>query len=600
MTDQVDEVKQKTDIVSLINDYVPLKKAGRNYKANCPFHGEKTPSFMVSPELQIYKCFGCGETGDVYSFLEKYEGIDFGEALRFLAEKAGVKLESFQGGEQDEKERLYKINSLASYFYHYVLLKHPSGRGALDYLTKERGITPETIETFQLGFSPDVAGALEGFLIGKKKINSQDIDKVGLGFFKGGRLIDKFRGRLIFPLFDHRGNVAGFAGRVLPTASTDMAKYINSPETPIYHKSNLLFGLNFVKGDIKKENEAVIVEGELDMISSWQAGFKNTLAIKGSALTEEQTRLIGRFCKKIILSLDSDFAGDMAARRGIAVAQKQGLEIRVARLSDFKDPDEAVRKNPESYKKALTDAVGVWDFIIDSVFSKHNLSEGEDMAKVSKEIIPVLASIPDKIVQAHYIEIVANRFKVPAQVVAEEIDLVGKEAEEKKVVTFLQKEEKTRQQLLEERLLTIAFQTNPEVLLTKKVGHFFVTPLPKRIYEVFEEYMKDKKEFSVSDFAHFLPQELVHGYAEMTLKDLADIIEDDERLVREFDVCITELEILSLRRQLEALSAKIREFEEKGEKAKLEDTQKKFSELSLKLSKFKLKGNGGIILQEAQ
>ncbi len=598
MADQVDEVKQKTDIVSLISEYIPLKKAGRNYKALCPFHGEKTPSFMVSPELQMYKCFGCGEAGDVYSFLEKYDGMEFGEALRFLAERAGVRLTSYRPGETGDKERLFEINSLTSRFYNYILLGHRAGRGALEYLLKDRGLKLETIKTFQLGFSPDIPNVLRRFLVEKKKYSDQDMERAGLAILRDGRVFDRFRGRIIFPLSDHRGNIVGFAGRILPTASTELAKYINSPETPIYHKSNILYGLNFSKEEIKKEGNVIVVEGELDMISSWQAGIKNTVAIKGSALTEEQVRLLSRFSKKIILALDSDLAGDAAARRGVVIAQNQGLEIEVAKLGDFKDPDEAARKDPSGYKKFLESAVGVWDFIVASVFSRNEFGSGEGKAKISREIVPILASIPDKIVQAHYIEMVAAKLGVPASAVSEEVEEVGKEKEEAKLEEIApKKEEKGRKQLLEERLLSLAFQSDPKVLLEPKISRLISTPLPKRMIEEYEKYSLSGKVFSPSDFAEGLPKEMVEGFAEMVLKDTEGIVEDKEALGREYDLVVRELNILKIRHGLEELGAKIRQFEEREESAKLKEAQKKFGELSIKLSQLE-EGGGGIILQE--
>jgi DNA primase len=336
-------------------------------------------------------------------------------------------------------------------------------------------------------------------------------------------VLDKFRGRIIFPLLDHRGNVAGFSGRIMPTAGKELAKYINSPETPVYHKSNLLYGLNLAKPFIKESKEAIFVEGELDMISSWQVGVKNIVAIKGSALTDEQVRLISRLTKKIILALDSDFAGDLAARRGIAVAQKQGLEIHVARLGEYKDPDEAAKKNPGEYKKFLKETVGVWDFILDSVFSKFDIKSGLGKAKISSEIIPVINSIPDKIVQAHYVAIVARRLGVPESAVNEQLTQIGQESkqedEAKVVVPITKKIDKPRRQLLEERLLTMAFQGNPTILLEQKVFKLIETPLTKRICEEYYKFSENHKEFSPSEFTEGLPKELVNGFAELVLAD---------------------------------------------------------------------------------
>jgi len=600
MADQVDEVKQKTDIVSLIAEYIPLKKAGRNYKANCPFHSEKTPSFMVSPELQMYKCFGCGEAGDAFSFLQKYESMEFGEALRFLADRAGVTLVSFKPGEAGEKERLFKINTLANRFYNYVLLNHKAGQAALNYLLKERGITLETIKAFQLGFAPDVADVLKRFLVDKKKADPKDLERLGLGYFREGRFVDKLAGRIIFPLFDHRGNIAGFAGRVLPTASGDVAKYINSPETPIYHKSNLLFGLSFTKADIKQAEGAIVVEGELDMISSWQAGVKNVVAIKGSALTEEQVRILSRFSKKVTLALDSDFAGDLAARRGIVIAQEAGMDIKVARLEGYKDPDEAARKDLGAYKKALNEAVGVWDFIVDLIFSKHQAQTGTDKGEISREIVPVLASIPDKIVQAHYIEVVSEKLGVPAEAVTNEVEDARAEEKAKKeevVVLTPQKVEKGRRQLLEERLLALAFQSDPKILLETENLNLIVNPLTKRIVEEYKKFSEVHIKFSPSEFAEGLPKELLEGFAEVALRDTEGIVEKAETLARELSLVKRELKIMELRRKLEVYSAKIREFEEEGEKEKLLDAQKKFSNLTKVLAELEQQEQASIILR---
>jgi DNA primase len=601
MHDQVDEVKSKVDIVSILGEYIQVKKAGRNYKALCPFHGEKTPSFMISPQLQIYKCFGCGETGDVFTFLEKYEGMEFPEALKHLADKVGVKLVSTNFEGSGEKERLFELNNLTSRFYSYVLNNHPLGKIALDYLIHDRGLTQDTINLFQLGFSPNSFGALKGFLVEKKKFTVAEGEKAGIFYLKGGQAIDRFRGRVIFPLFDHRGNVTGFAGRIMPNeANKELAKYINTPETPVYHKSNLLFGLNLAKEAIKIQKEAVVVEGELDMISSWQVGVKNVVAIKGSALTEEQVRLLGRFTKKIILALDSDMAGDMAARRGIVVAQKAGLEITVAKLGDYKDPDEAARGNPELYKKALTQTEGVWDFILDSIFSKHDIKSGSGLQAASTELAPVLASIPDKIVQAHYIDVVSRRLGVPMEAVGQEVERAekGKDETIAKIEVPFKKEEKNRRQLLEERLLTLAFQSDPVFLLKPKVQTLISTPLPRRILEEYLKYQDGGEKFEVEKFIQTLPKELLPGYTDMLLKDLDDLVEKPDALENESLMVVRELEILEIRHKLEILGAKMRESEEEEDKEKVIQAQEKFRELTLKLSKFEDERKRGIILQE--
>ncbi|MEJ2347664.1 MAG: DNA primase [Patescibacteria group bacterium] len=586
MADQVEEVKAKTDIVSIISEHIEIKKAGRNYKGLCPFHSEKTPSFMVSPELQIFKCFGCGESGDVISFLQKYEGMDFGEALKYLADRAGVKLTplSFKG--EGEKQKLYEINNLAAKFYHYILLNHRVGLPALNYLTKERGLKRETIKTFNIGFSPDVPLALKKFLIDKKRYSYQDLEKAGISYRRGSTHVDRFRGRVIFPLFDHRGNSIGMAGRLLPNTKTQAGKYINSPDTPVYHKSKVLYGLNLTRKDIKKENKAIIVEGELDMISSWQAGVKNVVAIKGTALTEDQVTLLSRFANEFIITLDSDIAGDEAAKRGINLAQDQGVDVKIARLGKYKDPDEMARKSPKAYKEALEKAKSVWDFLIDLTFSKYNQKSGEGKGKISRELMPILATISDEIVQAHYIEKVAKGLGVPRDAVADQIGKIRTKtkAETPKIAIPKKAKEKSRRELLEERLLTLAFQSDPKILNEKKTFSLFNTPLAERIIEEYRKFSKGKKKFDPSEFAGGLPKELVQGFADILLKDVQDLVEKPETLDFELRLVIKELELLSIKDKLTNLGQEINEYEKKGQKSKLKKVEQEFTKLTEKLS----------------
>lgn len=597
MADQVDEVKSKTDIVSLIGGYIDLKKAGRNYKALCPFHSEKTASFMVSPELQIYKCFGCGVGGDVYNFLQEYEGMDFPEALKFLADRAGVKLKPIKGYKKSEKEKLFEINSLAKHFYKYILLNHRVGKKALTYLTKERGLKKATIEKFELGYSPEEPLAIRKYLIDKKKFNTEDLDKAGITYSRGSSTYDRFRGRVIFPLFDHRGNIVGFAGRVLPGAKSDLAKYINTPETEIYHKSKVLYGLNITKADIKRSKLAIIMEGELDAISSWQAGIKNVVAIKGSALTQEQIKLLSRFTGRIVMALDADMAGDAAARRGIELAEKEGFDMRVARFRGYKDPDEAVRKDPQAFKKSIKNAVGVWDFIFETIFSKYKGKKENVQGRISREVVPILASIEDRIVQAHYIKKVARRLNVPEEAVAEQVEskkVVQKEAPK---IEVIKPQQKSRRNLLEERLLTVIFKNEPKLLLDKQMGEILTTPLPKKIRQHFVDYMKGKDEFDPSDFAGHLPGELVTGFTDFILKDISGLDSGRQsELKKEMEMIIHELKLLEAKLKMEATINKIKKFEKEKDKKKLKKAQEEFGKVSKVLSELEEQEIRGIIL----
>ncbi len=410
MADQIEEIKQGTDIVQLIGEYVPLKKAGRNYQGLCPFHGEKTASFMVNPELQIFKCFGCGAGGDVISFLQRIEGLEFGEALKILAERAGIKLTTYQPTvAENSKDRLIQINELAAAAYHYLLISHKLGLPAKLYL-ESRKVSLESMEKFQLGYAPDSWDFIYTFLTTKKQVSEQELVRAGL--VVAGKKYDRFRQRIIFPLKNSRGKTVGFAGRVLPGSDEKTGKYVNTSETEIYHKSELLYGFDVTRVDIKSANSAVVVEGEIDAIASWQAGVKNVVAIKGSALTEKQVELLRRVCEEIVLALDADFAGDAAARRGIEIADKAGLLVKIVEPSPkYKDPGDWAAVDAYGWSRAVQEAIPVYDFYIQSSVKRHGL-DVEGKKKIGVELIPVLAKIEDEIVKAHYIGILAETLKV--------------------------------------------------------------------------------------------------------------------------------------------------------------------------------------------
>lgn len=582
---QVDEVKQKSDIVSVIGERIELKKAGRNFKAVCPFHGEKTPSFIVSPELQIYKCFGCQAAGDVFNFLEEYEGMDFGEALKYLAEKSGIKLKPIAGGQASEKEKYFEINSLAARFYNYILLNLPIGKEALNYLIEDRGLKIETLKTFNVGFAPDKDDALYSFLSGKKKINLRELEIAGLIVKGRGKYFDRFKGRVIFPINDVRGNTIALAGRILPKYERrDIGKYINSPETPVYHKGSTLYGIDVTKKEIKKEGVAVVVEGEVDLISSWQNGVKNVVAIKGSALTGDQIRLLSRITNNIILCLDSDFAGEEASRRGIANAYDLGLLVHVTSFRKYKDPDEFARADPEGFKKALDKALPAWDFLINTAVSRYDTSTGEGKQKISREVVPILALITDKIVQSHYVSLLAKRISVDEDAVATELTrYISKQAPPK--VEIFEKEESvvsSRRELLEEKLIVLLYK-DPETII-KNIGQIPVkSPFVKRILEEHIAYAKKHKKFVVADFVKELPDELSKKYAEIVLKE-----EEEGDTIHALEQVKYEINKLDVKEEIQNLSKEISLLEEADDKKGLEKAQKKLRDASLRLSKMSL------------
>jgi DNA primase len=598
MVDQVEEIKRRIDIVQFINQYVPLKKAGRNFKALCPFHSEKTPSFIVSPERQIWHCFGaCNEGGDVFKFLMKIENIDFGEALRQLAKLTGVKITSYRPTEVEKnRQLLYEINHLAAEFYHFLLLNHPAGKIALNYILG-RGIKKESLEKFQLGYAPNMWDGLQRFLVGKKGYKIADLEKAGLIIpssrpqASGSGFYDRFRHRLMFPLRDHRGNIRGFAGRILDPEAKE-AKYINTPETMIYHKSELLYGLFENKEEIKKEDRVILVEGELDVISSWQAGIKNVVAIKGSALTFPQVQLLSRFTKNLVFALDADIAGNQAAWRGAEIADQWGMEMKVVQIKGGKDPDEVAQKNPQLWRQLVEGAAPLYDYFLDSAFSRFGGKTAEEKRKISQVLIPVLVKINDKIVQSHYIKVLAERLGVEEEAVVLEIEkFVSRQNSSFPLPAKTSSISKDRQEILEEYLLALGFQSaNWSWLVKRKVFTLIKTLKFLRILEILKEYLEKHQKISSQRLAKFIPPEIEETFNRLYLLDLEGVLQDEDKTKKEFQKTLLELEKIYIKEQLKKLAEEIERLESQaGEEKILEKLSKKFRDLGIRLAELSKK-----------
>jgi len=422
---QIQEVKQASDIVQIISERRQLQRSGTNWRGLCPFHSEKSPSFFVSEQMQRYKCFGCGENGDVFTFLEKYEGMTFAEALQYLADRAGITLVHISfTSEDDQRQRLLEILDLTKEYYAYLLTEHQLGEKAREYL-KGRGTTSESIKVFQMGYSLNSWDGLIKYLNQKKKYSIADLDAAGLIVNKNGKTYDRFRGRIMFPLTDHRGRVVGFSGRVLEKEAKE-AKYINSPETMLYHKSQMLFGFSQLYQEIRKDNEVVVVEGEFDVISSAQAHVNNVVAVKGSALTEEHMRLLSRTVTKVILSFDMDGAGITATKRAIEVAKPFGLELRVIDFGVLegaageiakKDPDELARNHPDLWRQAVKSSISVYDFFLRAAAKKYDFQTPEGKRQAIDELAPIFGQISHAVELDFYIKKLSALLDVSLQVV---------------------------------------------------------------------------------------------------------------------------------------------------------------------------------------
>jgi len=439
--DAVSEIRERTDIVDLVQTYVPsLKRAGRSSKGLCPFHQEKTPSFVVFPDSQNFHCFGCGKGGDLFTFYMLVEHVEFREALQELASRAGVTLDAAApvNPERDEhRRRLVEINELAATFFSHVLNRSPEGAAGREIIAA-RQISPEMVERFTLGFAPESWDRLLAFLQ-SRQFSLEDAFEAGLVQKRdSGGFYDRFRNRLMFPIRDRSGSIVGFGGRVVGDAQP---KYLNSPQTPIFDKSSLVYALDRAKDAIRKSEEVVIVEGYMDVIAAHQFGFQNVVASMGTALTENQVTQIKRSAKRIVLALDADAAGQMATIRGLEtmrealdaeetpVPDAMGLirferklkaDIAIVTLPEGKDPDELIRKTPERWPDIVANARPFMDFTIETLTSGINLADPRVKSEVVARISPLLQQIPDRIVQGHYISLLAKRLGLEERLVLSE------------------------------------------------------------------------------------------------------------------------------------------------------------------------------------
>lgn len=588
--DQVAQVREKIDIVSLLSEFLPLKKAGRNFKTNCPFHGEKTPSFVISPERQIWHCFGCNLGGDVFTFLMQYERLEFPEALRMLAQRAGVTLESrnfAETGIAAKKEKIYEINHIASEFYHYVLIHHPSGKKAFTYLTEERHILPQTINTFHIGFAPADGNALLQYLMKKKNYTREELFEAGLVTTRGSSLVDFFQGRVIFPLFDQRDNVTGFSGRVL-TADNMHAKYINTRETAVYHKGRAFFGLNIAKEPIKKENQAIIVEGEFDVIACFQQGITNIVAIKGTALTEEQAALIGRYAQKITLCLDMDKAGQEAIKRSVVILEKKGLRTTVITPSSGKDADEAIKNNAIAFKKAVKNDIDVYEFLLLEALKKYDKTAVEGKRTITEILLPLYIHIENEIIKEHYINRLSKELGTSLASLDKEIERLEKKEVVRKVDPII-KTQKNREEVLEEYLLGLLVQDSHPVCHLDSLRQMmqlykFHFPVYQKILDRLFVFCESHAEFDPKSFARTLPLELLPAFDQCFLLPLPKFTDDDV-YKQEIQKITEKLYGLFIREQIKVMGETIKNKEKEGNIQELEELQKQLASLVSLLKK---------------
>lgn len=597
--DEVAQVREKIDLPSLISEYLTLKKMGRNFKAPCPFHSEKTPSFVVSPERQIWHCFGCNKGGDAFSFLMEYENLEFVEALRILAKKTGVPLREtgFEKGISSKKEKIYTLNRMAMDFYHFVLTKHKAGKIALAYLEEKRKIDPRLIETFMIGFSPKDGTSLSNYLINKKKFKKEDLVDAGLAFNVRTQAFDFFRGRIMFPLLDHRGNVVGFSGRTIDESPIGgfSGKYINTRDTIVYHKGEMFFGLDTAKEEIKKMDKAIVVEGEFDVISSFSIGIKNVVAVKGTALTENQASLIKRFTDNVCLCFDDDQAGLSATKRSLPILEKKGLNITICMLENGKDADESIKSDPVSFKKAVKNDIAVYDFMLTKILSDSDKNTALGKRRISSEFLPIISGIENEIIKEHYLKKLSTELDTSLDSLVIEMERIEKKEIIKENVVSIKKEKRTRREVLEEYLISLVVQhEDPKIVLEKAINilsdYEFETASYGKIVDQMLNYFKNHPVFKSKYFIGILPKELSPAFDTCFLYPLPKFV-GEKHYRSETEKVATELRVLFLKDKIKEISSTLKAGEKEEDVGRIEDLEK---ELSLLIS---LLSNGKVVVK---
>lgn len=636
---QIEEIKNKLNVIDVVGSYVKLTKTGINYRGVCPFHSEKKPSFFVSPARQMWHCFGCGAGSSMFDFVMKIEGIEFGDALRILANKAGVELRKENVQLRTERQRLYEICDLACSFFEKQLGASLMGQEAGEYLLK-RGIARESIKKWRLGYSPDTWNGLSDFLV-SKGYKREEIIKAGLAIapiaeqsrvLDGeaigkkesniGHSYDRFRGRIIFPVFDLNSQVIGFGGRVFksrlqsnrgsstvsPSGQDEIAKYINTPQTLLYDKSGILYGLNNAKLPIRKQNQCVVTEGYTDVIMCHQAGFENTVAASGTALTSSHLSILKRYSENLVLAFDMDIAGDSATKRGINMAQEQGFNIKIIEnyLKDS-DPADIILKDPKLWEESVGKARSIMDYYFDSAFLNFNKSIPEGKKEIGRIILPVIKRLQNKIEQSYWVQKLSEMLGIKEEAVIEELaktPVLVPQGRDTFGEPHFQDEKlggEGRKKLIEEKIISLILK-NPDyiklidesqyALFSNKIKRFLeeikkIMDLPSKALAKEEKMIKssftkvtEDKDFKTIFNSEELSAELNNFLAAFALRADIEFEEDGQE---EIQLCLLHLKNIELKNKLNKISEEIKKAEDDNDHPKVNNLVEEFNKLTKEL-----------------
>ncbi len=584
MESQIEEIKNRLNIVDVVASYVKLTKTGANYRGVCPFHSEKKPSFFVSPARQMWHCFGCSAGSSIFDFIMKIEGVEFGDALKILAQKAGVELKRENPKLKTERQRLYEICELACLFFEKQLQSGNVGKEAKEYLLK-RGIKEESIKKWRLGYSPDTWQGLSDFLVGKGYAR-EEIVKAGLAVEKEGRnsadSYDRFRGRIIFPIFDLNSQVIGFGARVFKESShKEVAKYINTPQTLLYDKSNILYGLSNAKLAIRKKNQCVLTEGYTDVIMCHQAGFDNTVASSGTALTSRQLDILKRYSENLILAFDMDIAGDSATKRGIDLAQERGFNIKIIETySKNTDPADTVLNNPNDWGKYVQTAGSIMDYYFDSAFASFDKNAPEGKKEIGRIILPVIKRMPNKIEQSYWLQKLSQKLGIREEAVVEELKKVRANTilphQQQDAFTLETNQNKNlgpegRKKLIEEKIISLVLKDPQNLNLIEESHHHFFCERTQK----FIEGLKNPSSVSKDE-----DEGLKNFLAALSLRAEVDFEEDGKE---EIQLCLLQLKNINVKEKLGKISDDIKKAEEVADFQKVNNLIEEFNKITKEL-----------------
>jgi len=596
----IQQIKDRLDIVEVVSGYLKLEKTGINLRANCPFHGEKTPSFFVSPSRQSFKCFGCGESGSVFDFIMKMEGIEFGDALRMLARRAGVQLPSYHPETQTKRNRLYEICEISCRFFEKQLHSSQAGRQVLKYFTG-RGLAAESIKQWRLGYSPDQWRCLSDFLVGQGYQRAEILEAgLAVASEKSGDSYDRFRGRIMFPVLDLSSQVVGFGGRVFENEKLKTkdekkeenagAKYINTPATPLYDKSRVLYGLNFAKLAIRQKDSCILTEGYMDVILSHQAGFANAVATSGTALTSLHLKTIKRYTNNLLMAFDADAGGNMATQRGISLAISEEFNVKVILMPQGLDPADVISQNQQQWANLIDGAQEIMSFYFATALNSFDASLPSGKKQIAQFILPHIKKISNAIVRAHWVQKLADILQVSEGAVVEEMarlklennssphNITADSADNKN--TNIKAEVKSRDTLLEERIVSL--------VLNYPSGLDFIDEAHLELFSLngAKEIIKTLKSHPVEspESAQVVCRQLSEQNKEVEsfLEDVLfwSEVQSTEDSFVEIQLCLEQLKTVVARQNLQEIARGIRQAEANKDVERLTCLMRQFNELS--------------------